>query len=95
MSTTVPGTSENCDQPPTITAILKPPARRGDYGKPPFIMSNNLNTRLPAPGTEWRLRTGRRNVVRVAGSQWMQGAACRSMWRTKGGDSVQQWTSLG
>uniref|UniRef100_A0A2H1W970 SFRICE_002307 n=1 Tax=Spodoptera frugiperda TaxID=7108 RepID=A0A2H1W970_SPOFR len=45
--------------------------------------------------TEWRPRTGRRSVgrpptrwtddiVRVAGSQWMQVAACRSTWRTKG-----------
>ncbi len=55
---------------------------------------------------EWRPRTGKRSVgrpparwtddiVKVARSQWMQKAICRSTWRAKGEAFVQQWTSSG
>ncbi|KAI8432770.1 hypothetical protein MSG28_013729 [Choristoneura fumiferana] len=44
---------------------------------------------------EWRPRTGRRSVGRVAGNQWMQVASCRSLWRSKGEAFAHQWTSSG
>lgn len=55
---------------------------------------------------EWRPRTGRRSVgrpptrwtddiVKVAGTRWMQLASCRSLWRSRGEAFVQQWTSSG
>ena len=55
---------------------------------------------------EWRPRTGRRSVgrpparwtddlVRVAGSRWIQMAWDRSLWRSMGEAYVQQWTSTG
>lgn len=55
---------------------------------------------------EWRPRTGRRSVgrpptrwtddlVKVAGSQWMQAAQDRSSWRSLGEAYTQQWVSCG
>uniref|UniRef100_A0A2H1V8J9 SFRICE_022039 n=1 Tax=Spodoptera frugiperda TaxID=7108 RepID=A0A2H1V8J9_SPOFR len=51
-----------------------------------MTMSRNVGR----PSTRWTY-----DIVRVAGSQWMQVAACCSTWRTKGEAFVQQWTSLG
>ncbi|KAI8434898.1 hypothetical protein MSG28_003374 [Choristoneura fumiferana] len=55
---------------------------------------------------KWRPRTGRRSIgrpptrwtddiVRIAGTRWMQVACCHSLWRSKGEPFVQQWTSSG
>ncbi|XP_028175804.1 uncharacterized protein LOC114364024 [Ostrinia furnacalis] len=55
---------------------------------------------------EWRPRAGRRSVgrpptrwtddlVKVAGSTWMQAAQDRSLWKSLGEAFVQQWTSFG
>ncbi len=55
---------------------------------------------------EWRPRTGKRSVgrpparwtddlIKVAGSRWMQVASNRPIWKSMGEAYVQQWTSCG